>query len=291
MILIGSGLAQTSAKPAVILGVLEDFPGNGDGEGAYRSVRIAFKKVGAEWQAYPSDCPDQACLKNGVAQYPAEMTWTLAFDGKRIGQMSSRNPTDVQLYSSVGQQEITSPGPVPTVGKRSKDFGTFLVDEAYRPLVTVSRPYFQDPDVWKPGHMSADQLTLVRRAFRKKFPKLCQLDEKAESGARPYPYRDQEIKPGKIYSSKTGWSLVELRINAYDCDDERGDTLDNQWLAIGPRGSAEYLGEGMWLVDAGDYDNDGKSEVLFCIDQYNRGGYKLFYDDFKKQSVFQFSYH
>ena len=47
----------------------------------------------------------------------------------------------------------------------------------------------------------------------------------------------------------------------------------------------------MWLVDAGDYDNDGKSEFLFCIDQYNRGGYKLFYDDFKKRAVFQFNYH
>ena len=33
------------------------------------------------------------------------------------------------------------------------------------------------------------------------------------------------------------------------------------------------------------------SELLFCIDQYNRGGYKLFYDDFKKRAVFQFNYH
>jgi hypothetical protein len=55
--------------------------------------------------------------------------------------------------------------------------------------------------------------------------------------------------------------------------------------------SARFLGAGMWLVDAGDYDNDGKSEVLFSIDQYNRGGYILFYDDFKKQAVFEFSYH
>jgi hypothetical protein len=27
----------------------------------------------------------------------------------------------------------------------------------------------------------------------------------------------------------------------------------------------------MWLVDAGDYDNDGKSELVFAIDRANEG--------------------
>ena len=47
----------------------------------------------------------------------------------------------------------------------------------------------------------------------------------------------------------------------------------------------------MWLVDAGDYDNDGKSEVLFSIAGYDRGGYELFYDDFQKHASFEFGYH
>ena len=47
----------------------------------------------------------------------------------------------------------------------------------------------------------------------------------------------------------------------------------------------------MHLVDAGDYDHDGKSEVLFTIEDYNRGGYRLLYDDFQKQALFEFSYH
>jgi len=47
----------------------------------------------------------------------------------------------------------------------------------------------------------------------------------------------------------------------------------------------------MWLVDAGDYDSDGKSELVFSIDGYNRGGYKLFYDDFSRFATFEFGYH
>lgn len=47
----------------------------------------------------------------------------------------------------------------------------------------------------------------------------------------------------------------------------------------------------MWLVDAGDYDNDGRSELVFSIDRYNEGGYELYYNDFKKHSTFRFGYH
>jgi hypothetical protein len=58
-----------------------------------------------------------------------------------------------------------------------------------------------------------------------------------------------------------------------------------------PDGQTTFLGNGMQLVDAGDYDNDGKSELVFAIDRANEGGYELYYDDFKRHAVFQFSYH
>jgi hypothetical protein len=60
---------------------------------------------------------------------------------------------------------------------------------------------------------------------------------------------------------------------------------------ITPEQQVRFLSSNMWLVDAGDYDNDGKSELVFSIDDYNRGGYKLFYDDFKQEAVFEFNYH
>jgi hypothetical protein len=49
--------------------------------------------------------------------------------------------------------------------------------------------------------------------------------------------------------------------------------------------------QNLWLVDAGDYDNDGKSELIFSINRENEGGYEIWYDSFKKHAIFKFNYH
>jgi hypothetical protein len=67
--------------------------------------------------------------------------------------------------------------------------------------------------------------------------------------------------------------------------------LADQWFVLDPKREIKILDDGMELVDAGDYDGDGKSELVFSIDRYDRGGYELFYDDFRKRVVFAFSYH
>lgn len=46
------------------------------------------------------------------------------------------------------------------------------------------------------------------------------------------------------------------------------------------------------LLDAGDYDDDGKSKVIFFLTQpEDTDGYVLFYDDFKKQVENTWTYH
>ena len=77
----------------------------------------------------------------------------------------------------------------------------------------------------------------------------------------------------------------------YICDGPPDEPFKNHWFVVTPNGTVRFLDSSMWLVDAGDYDNDGKSELVFSIDDYNRGGYKLFSDEFRKKAVFKFSYH
>jgi hypothetical protein len=87
--------------------------------------------------------------------------------------------------------------------------------------------------------------------------------------------------------------LVQLGLRGYYCDGIADDSglFIGQWYLIEPSGKMRFLGSGMSLVDAGDYDGDGKSEVLFAVDGYDLGGYRLFYRDFSRSAEFLFSYH
>jgi hypothetical protein len=275
---------------SIVVGVLEDRPGHYAGDQNFRAVRAVFKKNGPDWQPFPSYCPDQDCLKRIASNYPAEATWTVAFDGRNLGQITTRTPKEYKWYSSVGQAEITS-GPVPAVGERAAEFAGWLEVPVFRPIVTNSQPYFKDPESWKPAHLSSDLVSLLRERFRKKFPEVTNCENADENAAKPWSYRDQDVKILKSYSSRKGWSIARVRLEEYRCDGPADDPFSDQWFAISPGREVSFLDEGMWLVDAGDYDNDGKSELVFSIDRYNRGGYELFYNDFKRHVTFEFGYH
>jgi len=51
------------------------------------------------------------------------------------------------------------------------------------------------------------------------------------------------------------------------------------------------IGQSLELIDAGDYDHDGHSEVVFHKSGYNYDGYILVFDDMRKQIEFGWSYH
>jgi len=265
-----------ASEPAIMLGILEQIPGRSVGEPSFRTVRVVFQKKGREWQPFPSACSDQACLKTITSEYPPIVIWTLAFSGKSVGQVTAVTPKDFEFYSAIGLQKITSNEPVPAIAKN---------------LVADSRPYYKDSDSWKPSHPSSEVAASLRLAFRKKFPIVSNCASRDDENPKSWQYRDADIKLKKAYSSVHNWSVVQVLLAGNRCDTPPDDPFIDQWFAIMPDGQTSYLGDGMQLVDAGDYDNDGKSELVFAIDRSNEGGYELYYDDFKGHAVFQFSYH
>lgn len=281
-----------SSAQNTILGVLEENKGHYVGEPNYRDVRVIFQKNGDVWQAFQSDCNDQACLKAVTSSYPSAVKWTVAFDGKNVGQVAARTPADFRWYSDVGQQVITSTGPVPTIGARSPEFGGYTEAVVYRPLVANSKQYFSDPDRWKPVLPSLELTALLQQAFRTRFPKLCRTSEADQSKLERFAYRDDEVKIVKAYASGSGPLVARLHVKAVDCQDtEAGFDIDDPWFVVDTKKAVTYLNSGLWLVDAGDYDNDGKSELIFSINREDEGGYEIWYDNFKKHTAFKFNYH
>jgi hypothetical protein len=276
----------------VILGVLEENKGHYAGDPNYRDVRVIFQKNADVWQTFQSDCDDQACLKAVASTYPSETKWTIAFDGRNLGQVVSHAPSDFRWYSDIGQQTIISTNPVPTAGTRSAEFGGYTEASVYRPLIANSKGYFADPDRWKPFVPSSAVATLLQQAFRKKFPKLCRISQTNQSKLEEFSYRNEEVKIVKAYASRLGSMVARLHLEAVDCQDtEAGFDIDDPWFVADAAKVVKYLDSGMWLVDAGDYDNDGSSELIFSINRENEGGYEIWYENFKKHSTFKFGYH
>lgn len=290
--LVWSVLSATAFGQEVVLGILEDSHGWYAGEPNFRAVRVVFQKVGGEWKPFPNDCPDQQCLKSLAAKYPHEMKWTVTFDGRNVGNIISHTPNEFKWYAAVGQQEIADTADIPKIGKPSPEFGGYAGGAVYRPLVANSQPYFKDPEGWKPTQPSQKMVARLQGAFRKQFPLLCRLGGPNSSEINPFPYRNEDVKVVKTYQSNAGWAVSRLHLETVDCADvEAGFDIDDPWFVVSPTQSVRYLDSGIWLVDAGDYDNNGRSELVFSINRDNRGGYVLFYDDFKKRASFEFSWH
>jgi hypothetical protein len=281
--------ALAQVQPTLV-GILEDNPGHYAGDPHYRDVRVAFRREGAGWVAFPSNCPDQDCLKTIAAKFPAQVNWTISFDGKQVGQVVSRTPPSFDFYATVGQQEIVGTSDVPFVGKPSADFSGFQDEPVLRPLVAVSKPNYSDPESWKPTRPTPEIVVAVRQSYLARFPKIATCiartigREKARTASL-----GEAISVQKIYGSNRNWFLVEAQ-SRY-CDGGAIREFSSRWFVVTPEQQVRFIGSNMWLVDAGDYDNDGKSELVFSIDDYNRGGYKLFYDDFNKRVDFEFGYH
>jgi hypothetical protein len=254
---------------------------------------VLFQKTGNDWKAFPSQCADQACLKTISSRYPAEVSWTIAFDGKALGQVTGRTVKEFDSYASIGKQEIVTSNNLPVPGTRSTKWGGVWDTKTYRPIVVVSQPNFKDTEGWKPVALNRDTLSAVREQFKIHYRALCRLDNDQDSIKQPWKYADSEIKVTRAYASNKNWFVVGMRLeNVRDCDDEEaGFQIDDPWFTVDPKGTVRFLDAGLWLVDAGDYDNNGESEVLFVMSHSNGGGFELFYDNFSKHASFDLPAH
>ena len=93
--------------------------------------------------------------------------------------------------------------------------------------------------------------------------------------------------------------LVAVREQAFkDCDGPSSHPFQ-LWFYRDQQGSTRPLpgqlnGGGevlMFPLAFSDLIDDGGNEVLFLVAGYNRGGYALYYDEFRKRAVFTWEYH
>lgn len=283
--------AVRAADDAILLGMVEDVPGVYSGESHSTKVRVLFSYKAKKWRAYKSDCEDSECLTNITSSYPKEVTWFVGLDGRQVGKVTAKTPKKFEFYAHIGHQNIVE-GKAPVIGKATNEFSGFAGGLVHRPLVAVSKPNFHDPQRWKRYQPTPELAKQTLQIMRKHAPAFCKAGKNETSPLIPF-----SLEQGDLYirshKSADGSLLLTVSVkDAYYCEGGAGDGwYDVQTFAIDAAGGAHYLGPGLILVDAGDYNGDGASEIVMSLSRYNRGGYVLFSSVFVEEARFEFSYH
>lgn len=255
-----------------------------------RVVRPAFQKTtSGEW------------IGVNANSFPSRVSWTVAFSGKSIGKLESLSiPSDrvTRVLDDLTFTQVisTPPSAIPSIGapqERWAPLGTGPT-KGRRPLVLVSQPYAADPDGWRRlDQLPLDVGTSVRTAFRNQFPHVFRCKNEAIV-QRNWRFPDSALQFRSTYASNKGSYLVEVDLAAGDCGyvDDPNDPLASPWFFVTANGEPRRIGAFMTVLDAGDYDNDGRSEVIFMIEQpEDTEGFVLFDADMQMRASLLWTYH
>ncbi len=278
-----------SIATAPTIGVLEERPSANTDEAPRHVVRALFHKEGTGWESYDPNCSDEACLSAAPANAPQRVTWTISNNGRALGEATAVTPTAWALYGDVGLQELEEGSTAPTLGERSNDFAD-AATPLHRPLIATSPAAFADPEAWMEWPLTEEDEQAVRQAFQAQFGNVTNCAN-ATTAPQPRAYAPADIEVSRTYASPGNWRIATARLLGYGCDGPLEGAYAEQTFAISPANEARLLGEGYRFLDAGDYDADGQTEVIFVISQYNTGGYALYANNFAQSAVFDYSYH
>ena len=230
--------------------------------------------------------------------------WSVSFNGKNIGQVSTSGWVNSDYHYKSGQLRITST-PVPRVGKRVAAFAGWGGDvKKYRPLIALigMRPGPAKP--WISSKPTTKDIAAVWPAFRRVIPEIpsCKYDEEGHLLRSPRPVAPKHLEIFHVIRLDREEKLIGAHVARRffkDCDGRGGSASDLWFFSEGnsqPRMISRQPQLDGWdssqeLIDIGDFDGDGRIEALFWFSGYNEDGYVLYFDRFKKSATFTWGYH
>jgi hypothetical protein len=296
-LMVCCGAADADSHPTLYIGVLENIKSNESGPryGAGAHVRVALFKDGDHWVAMNSNFGTLAELEHANDSYPARVDWTVVFDGKKIGSITSEARDKIRYYGDIGIQSIvTDAKRVPIIRIGSSDFDYQTGKPETRPLLLVSADNFRDPDGWKPTVLSATERAAGIGEFRKLVPTSERCSAPEQHPVTPVHYADNQVKTLKAYRSKDGTLLFGFQLHdlSENCGWFDDANFYDYWFVIEKGQKPRELGNQMQPMEAADLDNSGKSQWVFHTSRGdNEDGYTIYWDNFSKHAEFSWSYH
>lgn len=283
VILIQSAM-PCNALAASLVGVLEEPQCR---YGGSRVVRPLFLSKESAWISLSS-------AQTASPYIQVKMSWSVAFDGHSFGAIQTIDPGFTSPHSWTYTRDrllnVASGDLAPSVANKSGQFSGWCQKPTVRPLIVVSDGQVEDPEKWKPADVSVHDLTHLFDDFKRNAGVAFVCASLLEKGV-PFEYVVRDLEAAKAYKNNSGRRLVTVRLkNGSGCD----GLIDKSWdrhSFLMVNSSIAYLGVGLELVDAGDYDGDGASELIFWFSGYNHDGYMLYSKNSTELIPFTWKYH
>ena len=281
-----SSMPLAASADPIVLGILEDLQCE---ETSRVAARLMFVNVEGRWIAMN----DEYYAPKGIPL--ATLQWHVASFGKPMGTIALRD-ADASVSQVNSRDKLYDPPvkkAVPTVPNAEGEYRGWCDAPAVKPLVLSSGAMVADPENWEPftpGAGYREKLyTPVKLVIGRFKAMTC-----PKRGGPYYPleYGPADLIIYKGYRSSAGRELISIGINRelIRCElPVLAEWTGNWFLLEGD--SIEHLGNQMELVDAGDYDEDGHSDLLFWTSGYNRDGYVLVYNRLGQKVEYVWDYY
>lgn len=113
---------------------------------------------------------------------------------------------------------------------------------------------------------------------------------------RDWKFPDSALTLPHAYASNKNSFIVAVNLDAGNCGwggnpGEPTDAFVYQWFLVSADRTVRRIGGFEALLDAGDYDNDGHSELIFfSTHSENSDTYDLLYDNFQRKAELEIGY-
>lgn len=224
------------------------------------------------------------------------MQWTIAFDGKNLGDVITTatrfSGKGTWAYTRERLLSILNPDSILCIPNKEKLFGGWCSIPNCRPLILVTEPNFGDPDEWKPFTPQPDAREDLLPYFKKEYPKVLICKTEYGDDTASFDYGTEDLKIHKSYASKKVGKLICIGLipEEYKCDGPVSSEWFRNWFFADSTDTI-FVGADMTLIDAGDYDGDGESEIVFWRTGYNEDGYVISWNRFKRNAEYLWKYH
>jgi hypothetical protein len=232
-------------------------------------LNVFFFKDGKAWKGFE---PKQGLFNKRAAdgvtflytgpknQAAKEFQWTMFFDGKKLGQVTTKWVKSFENSSSPKIHHIIKVEPKSQLPKRW--------------ILLSSRSDINDPQEWKVSKDDSEARELAQEKFRQLYPEEYKcLDSEAGYGGSEKtgkPLKTSELQIQKTYKSNNGQFLVGVRKKT-KCAEDHYSTSNHwllNWILVDKDKKAKLLNVGGEVVDAADLDRDGFSEWIFVTTNY-----------------------